>query len=129
MQIYEQELTVTESHLDSRNHVNNVRYVEWVQDIAEAHWLLKSSENIRQDYYWVMISHYIQYKAEAVLDDTLLLKTYVTASQGIKSTRIVEIYNASTNKLLATSETNWCFMSHNTHRPTRIPKAINTLFS
>jgi len=129
MQIYEQELIVIESHLDSRNHVNNVRYVEWVQDIAEAHWLLKSSENIRQDYYWVMISHYIQYKAEAVLGDTLLLKTYVTASQGIKSTRIVEIYNASTNKLLTTSETNWCFMSHETRRPTRIPKAVNTLFS
>jgi acyl-CoA thioester hydrolase len=129
MQIHKQELTVSQSDLDSRNHVNNVRYVKWVQDLAEAHWLLKTSEDIRRSYYWVMISHHIQYKAEAVLGDTLLLKTFVTESKGVRSIRIVEIYNKSTQKLLTTSETTWCFMSHETNRPTRIPEEINTLFS
>lgn len=129
MQIHEQQLTVSTSDLDSRNHVNNVRYVKWVQDIAEAHWLLKTSEEIRQNYYWVMISHHIQYKAEAVLGDTLVLKTFVTESKGVRSTRVVEIYNKSTQKLLTTSETIWCFMSHETNRPTRIPEEINALFS
>ncbi|OUS00751.1 thioesterase [Flavobacteriales bacterium 33_180_T64] len=129
MQIHEHELIVSKEDLDVRNHVNNVRYVEWVQDMAEAQWVLKSSEDIRQHYYWVMISHHIQYKAEAILNDTLLLKTFVIKSQGVKSTRIVEIYNKSTHKLLTTSETIWCFMSHNTNRPARIPEHINTLFS
>ncbi|MEH6536207.1 MAG: thioesterase family protein [Psychroserpens sp.] len=129
MQIHEQELIVTTDDLDSRHHVNNVRYIEWVQDIAEAHWLLKSSQETRKAYYWVMISHHIQYKAEARLGDTLLLKTYVTESQGVKSTRIVEIYNKSTDKLLTTSETIWCFLSHESNRPSRIPKNIETLFS
>ena len=45
MQMYTQELRVKRSDLDARNHVNNVCYVQRVQDIAEAHWLLKSSEN------------------------------------------------------------------------------------
>lgn len=129
MQIYEHELTVAPPHLDNRNHVNNVRYVQWVQDMAEAHWLLKSSEAIRSQYYWVMISHHIQYKAEAVLGDCLLMKTYVTQSQGVKSIRMVEIYNKQSNKLLTTSETVWCFMSKDTNRPARIPDHINTLFS
>ncbi|WP_367179746.1 acyl-CoA thioesterase [uncultured Psychroserpens sp.] len=129
MQIHEQELIVSEADLDSRQHVNNVHYVQWVQDLAEAHWLLKSSEDTRKNYYWVMISHHIQYKAEAVLGDTLLLKTYVTSSKGVRSTRIVEIYNATTQKLLTTSETIWCFMSHETNRPYRIPETINSLFS
>lgn len=129
MQTYEQELTVTTNHLDLRNHVNNVQYVHWVQDIAATHWLLKSSEAIRAQFYWVMISHHIQYKAEAVLGDVLILKTFVTQSEGVKSTRMVEIYNKATGKLLTHSETIWCFMSHETHRPTRIPKDINTLFS
>ena len=57
MQIYEQELTVTQQDIDVRHHVNNVRYVEWVQDMAQAQWDIKSSEAIRQQYYWVMISH------------------------------------------------------------------------
>ena len=45
-----------------------------------------------------MISHHIQYKGEAVLDDVLQLKTYVTTSEGVKSTRIVDIYNKTTQK-------------------------------
>ncbi|WP_460219162.1 acyl-CoA thioesterase [Psychroserpens sp. MEBiC05023] len=129
MQIHEQELIVSKAHLDSRNHVNNIRYVEWVQNIAESHWNIKSTKNIRSKFYWVMISHHIQYKAEAILDDVLLLKTYVKQSQGLKSTRIVDIYNKATGKLLTTSETIWCFMSHDTNRPTRIPENINMLFS
>ncbi|SDS52083.1 acyl-CoA thioester hydrolase [Formosa sp. Hel1_31_208] len=128
MQIHEQELTVTQDDLDSRNHVNNVRYVQWVQDMAEAHWLLKSSEAIRQQYYWVMISHHIEYKAEAFLGDILVLKTYVTESKGVKSTRMVDIYNKSSGQLLSTSSTIWCFMSHETNRPTRIPEDILVLF-
>lgn len=129
MQIYEQSLTVTHNHLDARMHVNNVQYVQWVQDLAEAHWILRSPENIRTQFYWVMISHHIQYKAEAVLGDELLLKTFVVQSEGVRSTRMVEIYNAKTKKLLSTSETIWCFMSQDTNRPTRIPKEVILLFS
>ncbi|MDG5491756.1 thioesterase family protein [Psychroserpens sp. SPM9] len=129
MQIYEQELSVTQADLDARQHVNNVRYVQWVQDIAEAHWLLKSPETIRSQFYWVMISHHIHYKAEAVLGDHLTLKTFVIQTESVKSVRRVEIYNSKTQKLLASSETIWCFMSYETHKPTRIPSEIKTLFS
>ncbi|MGB3607835.1 MAG: thioesterase family protein [Psychroserpens sp.] len=128
MQIHEQTHIVTSNDLDIRAHVNNIRYVTWVQDIAEAHWNSKTSKAIRDQFYWVMVSHYIQYKAEAILGDTLSLKTFVIKSEGVRSTRMVEIYNASTNKLLTTSETIWCFMSHDTHRPARIPKGIAELF-
>jgi len=128
MDPFEQEIIVSEQDIDERNHVNNVRYVEWVQDVAKADWTLKASDKTQQDFYWVMISHHIQYKAEAVLGDTLILRTYVTKAKGVKSTRIVEIYNKSTQKLLTTSETIWCFMSHDTNRPARIPEDVEILF-
>lgn len=128
MLIFEKHITVTSEDLDARKHVNNVRYVQWVQDIAEENWIANTSTTIRDNYYWVMLSHYIQYKAEAVLGDNLLLKTYVTKSEGLKSTRMVEIYNRNTNKLLTTSETIWCFMSHKTNKPTRITQDIIDLF-
>ncbi|MFT4612051.1 MAG: acyl-CoA thioester hydrolase [Glaciecola sp.] len=129
MQIHEQELTVTKDHLDLLNHVNNIEYVRWVQDIAEAHWTLKSTQKIRQEYYWVMMSHHIQYKGEALLGDNLLLKTFILHSKGAKSTRAVEIYNKNTEKLLTTSETVWCFISYETNKPARIPEDIANLFS
>tara|TARA_B100000809_G_C14912120_1_gene450202 strand:- start:297 stop:686 length:390 start_codon:yes stop_codon:yes gene_type:complete len=129
MQIHEQELTVTKDHLDLLNHVNNIEYVRWVQDIAAAHWTLKSTQKIRQEYYWVMMSHHIQYKGEALLGDNLLLKTFILHSKGAKSTRAVEIYNKNTEKLLTTSETVWCFISYETNKPARIPEDIANLFS
>ncbi|MBO6606758.1 thioesterase family protein [Psychroserpens sp.] len=128
MQIHEIDLIVKEDDLDDLNHVNNVRYVQWVQDAAEAHWNLKATETIRNEFYWVMISHHIQYKAEALLGDQLLIKTYVTESKGVRSTRMVDIYNKATEQLLTSSTTIWCFMSMETHKPTRIPEEINQLF-
>nr|WP_321224508.1 thioesterase family protein [uncultured Psychroserpens sp.] len=129
MQTHEQELIVTKDHLDHLNHVNNIEYVRWVQDIASAHWDSKTSKTVRDTFYWVLLSHHIQYKAEAVLGDVLLLKTYVIKSGGVRSTRTVEIFNKSTNKLLTTSETKWCFMSYETNKPTRIPDDFVQLFS
>jgi len=129
MQTLEQEITVTKDHLDALNHVNNIEYVRWVQDIAAAHWDLRTTETIRNTYFWVMMSHHIQYKGEALLGDQLLLKTFILNSKGAKSTRAVEIYNKKTGKLLTTSETIWCFISHDTNRPARIPEDIINLFS
>ena len=128
MLVFEKNIIVSADDLDNRNHVNNVRYVQWVQDIAEDNWIANTSTAIRNDYYWIMLSHHIQYKAEAVLGDHLLLKTYVTKSEGLRSTRMVEIYNHNTNKLLTSSETIWCFMSHKTNKPTRITQEIADLF-
>ena len=128
MQIFENTITVTESDLDALNHVNNVRYVQWVQDIAEQHWSNKASNKILESYFWVMLSHCISYKSPAFLNDTLILRTYVTKSEGVTSTRIVEILNSETQKLLAKSETTWCFMATKTMRPTRISEAVSNLF-
>ncbi len=128
MQIFEKLLTVTQQDLDSLNHVNNVRYVQWVQDVAEEHWMSKASSQILEDYFWVMVSHHIQYKGQAFLHDELLLKTFVTKSEGVTSTRVVEIYNHKSGKLLTTSETIWCFMTNKSNRPMRIPQEIVEIF-
>ncbi len=128
MQIFESTITVTQDDIDELNHVNNVRYVQWVNDIAKQHWVSKSTIAIRDSYFWVLLSHHIQYKRQALLGDVLKLKTFVVKSEGIKSTRSVEIYNKETDELLITSETVWCFMSMETKRPTRITDDITALF-
>lgn len=128
MQIYKKNITVTKDDLDQLNHVNNVRYVQWVQDIAEAHWLQNASKDILDNYFWVMLSHNIEYKGEALLGDELTVKTYVSKSVGLTSIRHVEITNNTNNKLIITSETKWCFMSFATKKPTRIPSEVAKLF-
>ncbi|OUR95059.1 thioesterase [Flavobacteriales bacterium 34_180_T64] len=129
MQIFEFIIRVTEDDLDQLNHVNNVRYVQWVQDIAGKHWISKAPQSICDNYYWVMLSHHIKYKGQAIIGDELLLKTYIKKLDGLTCTRIVEIYNSRTNKLLTSSETLWCFISTHTKKPVRITEEIRDLIN
>lgn len=129
MQTFEKHIVVSQNDIDNLNHVNNVRYVQWVQDIATEHWHSKTNEAIRDTYFWVLLKHTIEYKSEAILGDVLKLVTYVKKSSGVRTIRMVEIYDQNTNKLLVTSETTWCFMNVETKRPARITPDIVELFS
>ena len=128
MQVFEKEITVFKSDLDQLEHVNNVRYVQWVQDMAEAHWLSKANSEILNSFFWVLIDHHIQYKGEAKLGDTLVAKTFVESSEGLISKRIVEMYHKDSNKLIVKSATKWCLMDMTTKRPTRITDPLRLLF-
>jgi len=127
MQVYEKVTTVAKEDLDELNHVNNVRYVQWIQDIAKAHWEQNATQHIKDSFFWVVVNHFIEYKSPAFLNDQILIKTYVTTSEGVTSTRAVEMYKD--NKLLVKAETVWCLMSASTNRPTRITEEIANLFS
>lgn len=128
MQTLEFTLKVTQHDLDALNHVNNVRYVAWVQDIAKQHWMQVAPKKIIENYHWVIIKHCIEYKSAALLHDKVHLKTFIKTIEGAISTRIVEISNHETNLLLATSETKWCLISKKSNRPTRITSEIIELF-
>ena len=129
MQIFEKTITVTKDDLDDLNHVNNVRYVQWVQDIAKAHWLAYVSKDILDTYSWFLVNHFIEYKSQALLGDTLRLKTFVPKVEGVSTTRHVEIINAKTNQLIVKSKAKWCLIDSKTQRPTRITKDIAALFN
>ncbi|MCK0179987.1 acyl-CoA thioesterase [Flavobacteriaceae bacterium S0862] len=126
MQVYEQRIKITKDDLDELNHVNNVRYVQWIQDIAKAHWKKNVTQDIKDSFFWVVVSHFIEYKSPAFLNDQILIKTYVTKPKGVTSTRIVEMYKDNT--LLVKAETVWCLLSTSTNRPTRITEEIADLF-
>ena len=129
MQTFEKHIVVAQEDLDNLNHVNNVRFVQWVQDVAEDHWKSKATETIQESYVWVLLKHLIEYKSEAILGDVLKLVTYVPKSTGVTCTRMVEIFDQNTDKLLVKSETTWCFINAETKRPARITQEVVDLFS
>lgn len=128
MKIHEKIIIVSEDDLDDMNHVNNVRYLQWVQDVAKEHWLTQAPENIIENYAWVVLSHHIEYKQAALLDDPIKVQTYITKSKSVTSIRIVEMHHAQTGKLIAKAESNWCLLNAKTGKPTRIPQEITDLF-
>ncbi|MFD0797535.1 acyl-CoA thioesterase [Maribacter chungangensis] len=128
MNSYEKEITVTKDDLDDLDHVNNVRYVQWIQDISKEHWQTMAPKDVQEEVVWVVMTHHITYKAAAVLDDHIILRTYIKNSKGAKCTRVVEIYMAKTNALLVRSSTEWCLLNRTTFRPMRISERIENIF-
>tara|TARA_R110002124_G_scaffold71270_1_gene191060 strand:+ start:18321 stop:18710 length:390 start_codon:yes stop_codon:yes gene_type:complete len=129
VKIFEKTITVSKADLDELNHVNNVRYVQWVQDIAKEHWLTYVSKEILETYSWFLVNHFIEYKNQALLGDQLLLKTYVPKVEGVSTIRHVEIFNTKTGQLIVNSKAKWCFINSKTQRPTRITPDIANLFN
>jgi acyl-CoA thioester hydrolase len=115
---FEISLTVTQEHIDELNHVNNVVYLQWVQDIANLHWSKLKEGHDTSNYVWVVLRHELDYSGQAVLGDVITTKTWVGETAGIKSVRHVEFYKGDT--LLVKAKTFWCLVDSKTLRPKRI---------
>ena len=129
MKTLEKEIAVSENDLDDLNHVNNVIYIHWVQEIAKNHWKSLVSNEIIKNYYWVLLEHQIKYLNPALLNDKIMIKTYIEKTEGIRSNRIVEIYNSNNDKLLVKSKTIWCLINAKTNKPNRITDEIRKAFN
>lgn len=127
-QIYETLITVKIDDLDAMEHVNNVRYLQWVQDVSEAHWTLSAKYEWLERYKWVAINHFIEYKRPAFLGDELKIKTHVEQHTGVKSNRLVRIFNATNGDLLMQSSSWWCMIDALTFKPIRIPEEVTAAF-
>lgn len=128
-EFFQNSLIVVETDIDDMNHVNNVIYLKWVQDIAKQHWEYKTDSSVRNTYVWVVLNHYIEYHKPAFLGDKILLKTWIENHSGAKSERHTEIINETSGQLLCSAKTNWCLLSKETLRPARITDEISKLFS
>ena len=128
MTVFEASRSVIADDLDDLLHVNNVRYVQWVQDIAKAHWEAATTPLQQQDNLWVLLSHHIDYKSVAKINDKIQLKTYVTRSEGVTSSRIVEMYHKGSEKLIVKSKTTWCLLDAKNKKPKRISPEIAAVF-
>ncbi|MDF0716150.1 thioesterase [Muricauda sp. 334s03] len=128
MKTYSEVFDVTPNDLDDLNHVNNIRYVEWIQDISKKHWMHVTSEETQKSMVWVVRNHNITYHKSAVLGNTILMNTYIESNKGPISTRIVEIKNKATDELLVKAVTEWCLLDAKTFRPKRVPGEIEALF-
>ncbi|GGD82043.1 acyl-CoA thioesterase [Planktosalinus lacus] len=120
MNHFQTEITVPASAIDNLNHVNNVVYLQWIQDVAAQHWNESTDFALREKLAWVVVNHFIEYKAPAFEKDVLILKTRVEKYSGVTSERHTEIIRKADNKLLVKAKTLWCLLDKNTGKPMRI---------
>lgn len=125
---YKHERTVAQEDLDELNHVNNVIFVQWIQDIAKEHWDVRATDQLKKDFFWVVVRHEIDYKKQAFLGDNILIETYVGETTFVTSERFVNVKNADTGEILVAAKSIWCLLDTRTKRPTRITDDLRTVF-
>ncbi len=125
---FEQIRKVLPSDIDELGHVNNVVYLAWINDVAVGHWNAVTSDDVRTKMIWFALRHEIDYKAEAVLGDTIVVRTWTGAARGLRYARHTRIFRHAEETLLAEGLTYWCPMDAVTRKPARPPKEIAALF-
>ncbi|EAR15816.1 acyl-CoA thioesterase [Robiginitalea biformata] len=115
---------VAPEDLDNLDHVNNIRYLEWVQELAGDHWAQLTRPEWDADYIWVVKSHQIQYHRSALLGEELALETFVEEARGAISKRVVEIRMRDSLDPVATCKTEWCLLEKSRLTPVRMPSGM-----
>ena len=128
-EIYEVPLVVRPEHIDENNHVNNVVYVGWLQDVGTAHWNARFDEETRSKWSWVALRHEIDYLRPIAPDATgIVARTWVGDPQGPRFNRYVRIEDTQ-GKVYAQGVSEWCLVNAVTMRPQRIQGEMITPFS
>ncbi|MCP3953943.1 MAG: acyl-CoA thioesterase [Desulfobacterales bacterium] len=131
VKIFTHNIKVGKKAIDENNHVNNVVYVKWMQDVAILHsteqgWSQKEYFEIKAG--WVVKSHFVQYKSPAFMNDEIIVHTWVSTMSSMSSLRKYKFIRKADSKILAEAETDWVFVNIKTGRPTKILGPVKKSF-
>lgn len=120
---------IPKSAIDENGHVNNVAYVQWMQDIAVEHYsAIGGIEAQGQDATWVVREHRIEYLLPAFEGQEIEVKTWVENIRRVRSLRKYEFVRTADGKVLVNGETDWVFVELKTGKPLPIPEKVSEVF-
>jgi len=129
-QPYSRSFTIPRSAIDENGHVNNVAYVQWMQDIAVEHYSsIGGVEAQGTDATWVVREHRIEYLLPAYEGEEIEVRTWVENIRRVRSLRKYEFVRKSDSKILVKGETDWVFVDAKTGRPLPIPEKVSSVFN
>ena len=129
---YIEKITVTEADMDMQGRVSNLRYVQWMQDLAVAHsaangWSMERYAAVGQG--WVVRQHRITYRKPAVAGQVISGTTWVADFASRQCTRRYLFWRGADAALLAEAETLWIYIDYASGRPVRIPEELSRDFA
>lgn len=127
--VYTRSFTIPASAIDENGHVNNVAYVQWMQDIAVEHYAsIGGVEAQGQDCTWFVREHKIEYLLPAFAGEEIKIQTWVENVRRVRSLRKYEFLRKSDGRTLVRGETDWVFVEVKTGAPRPIPERVASLF-
>ena len=123
-QAFELAFIAAPEHIDELGHVKTAVWVEWIQQVAVAHWDSVADAAHKDAYYWVVVRHEIDYLRAAVEGDRIVARTWVgEAPKGARFDRLMEFTGAD-GKLCVRSRTQWAIIDKALGRPIRVPAEV-----
>lgn len=126
---FEMTVAVAPGDIDELDHVNNVIYLRWVQDVAVAHWTSFAPAAELERLVWVVLRHEIDYKQPARLGDRIVARTWVGHATRVRFERHTELLREADGVLLAKALTIWCPLDRITGRPAAVGAEARARFS
>jgi acyl-CoA thioester hydrolase len=129
--IFTKTFSIPEDAIDELGHVNNLKYIAWMQEIAIQHSAAEGwpvERYLRSGAVWVVRSHFITYLRPAFEGETITLQTWIAEIKQRSCLRKYLVLRAQDQSILAEAETNWVYIDQRTGRPLRIPEELRAAF-
>ena len=122
--VFEMTLTAGPEHIDVLGHVNNAVWVQWMEQVAVAHWESVADPAHKDAYFWVVVRHEIDYLRAAHEGDRITARTWVgEAPKGAKFDRHLE-FTGRDGKVCVRARTAWAIIDKEAGRPIRVPPEV-----
>lgn len=131
MRLFTLTIQAGDRDIDANGHVNNIVYVQWMQDVAIAHAdaVGCTAATTAAGCTWVARSHLIEYLRPAYAGDRVALETWVVdAAKKSSSPRRYRMVRAGDGAILARGETLWVYVDVVSGRPRTIPPEVINCF-
>jgi acyl-CoA thioester hydrolase len=119
-------IQILPADIDFMGHVNNARYLNWVQDAVLAHWRGLAPPQAVAELAWVALKHEISYRRPAFLNDEVVANVLLESIQGARAFYHTVIQRGE--EVLAEVKSSWCCIDAATLRPARISADIAAYF-
>jgi acyl-CoA thioester hydrolase len=128
--VYCYNFMIPRSAIDENGHVNNVSYVQWMQEAAMKHFEFLGGVTLMRavDGTWFVHSHKIEYLLPAFEGEEIEVRTWIENVRRVRSLRKYEFVRQSDGKVLVKGETDWVFINAKSGRPMAIPDALVKIF-
>ncbi len=123
---YHHPIGILPADIDHMGHVNNSVYLNWVQDAVVRYWESLAPPEAVARHLWVALSHDIQYRRPAFLDDIVVADVIADKVEGAKAFFTTVIKRGE--EVVAEIRSSWCCLDSVSKRPARLAKDIAARF-
>ena len=120
--------SVPQSVIDQYGHVNNVIYVQWMQEAAIRHGESITEYKLAENTGWFAREHRIEYLTPAYQGDEIEVRTWLVEMRRVRAQRKYEFVRKADGRVIAKGETQWIYVDLTTGKPLTIPAEMLALF-